>query len=126
MIRIAGINLPDNKRIEIALTYIYGLGLSTSKKILAELKIDPNTRVKDLKEESADALRNKIEKMHIEGDLRRALSQDIKRLKETNSYRGSRHRANLPARGQRTRTNARTKRGRRVTMGSGRTKLQKT
>ena len=82
MVRIAGINLPDNKRVEIALTYIYGVGNSVSKKVLDELKIDPNTRVKDLSEKDADALRTKIEKMHIEGDLRRIVSQDIKRLKE--------------------------------------------
>ena len=91
-----------------------------------ELKIDPNTRVKDLSEKDADALRTKIEKMHIEGDLRRIVSQDIKRLKEVNCYRGMRHKAGLPVRGQRTKTNARTKRGKRVTMGSGKTKLQKT
>jgi len=126
MLRIAGINLPDNKRAEIALTYIYGVGNSVSKKILKELKINPDTRVKDLTDKEGDALRTRIEKMPIEGDLRRVVSQDIKRLKEVGCYRGSRHKANLPARGQRTKTNARTKRGKRVTMGSGRVKLQKT
>ena len=126
MLRIAGINLPDNKRVEIALTYIYGVGNTISKKILAELKINPDTRVKDLTDKDGDALRTRIEKMPIEGDLRRMVSQDIKRLKEVGCYRGSRHKANLPVRGQRTKTNARTKRGKRVTMGSGRVKLQKT
>jgi small subunit ribosomal protein S13 len=126
MVRIAGINLPENKRVEIALTYIYGIGNSIAKKVLSELKIDPNIRVKDLSEKDADALRTTIEKKHIEGDLRRIISQDIKRLKEVNCYRGSRHKAGLPVRGQRTKTNARTKRGKRVTMGSGKTKLQKT
>ena len=126
MVRIAGINLPDNKRIEIALTYIYGIGRSTSNKILDELKINKDTRAKDLSEKDADALRNRIEKMPIEGDLRRSFSQDIKRLKDIGSYRGMRHKASLPVRGQRTKTNARTKRGKRVTMGSGKRKEQKT
>lgn len=126
MIRIAGINLPDNKRVEIALTYIYGIGRSLSDKILDELKIDKNKKAKDLSDKEADSLRNRIEKMHVEGDLRRNISQDIKRLKDIGSYRGLRHKAGLPVRGQRTKTNARTKRGKRVTMGSGRTKEQKT
>ena len=126
MVRIAGINLPDNKRAEIALTYIYGIGKSMANKILSELKINRDTKVKDLSDKEADALRARIEKMPVEGDLRRAVSQDIKRLKDIGTYRGLRHKANLPVRGQRTRTNARTKRGKRVTMGSGRTKEQKT
>jgi len=126
MVRIAGINLPDNKRVEVALTYIYGIGRNTSTKILDELKINKDTKAKDLSDKEADALRIEIEKMPIEGDLRRAASQDIKRLKDIGSYRGLRHKANLPVRGQRTRTNARTKRGKRVTMGSGRKKEQKT
>ena len=126
MVRIAGINLPDNKRAEIALTYIFGIGKTTSNEILSELKINRNTKVKDLTDKEADALRNRIEKMPVEGDLRRAVSQDIKRLKDIGTYRGMRHKASLPVRGQRTRTNARTKRGKRVTMGSGRTKEQKT
>ncbi|MDD5732096.1 MAG: 30S ribosomal protein S13 [Patescibacteria group bacterium] len=126
MVRIAGINLPDNKRVEVALTYIYGIGRSTSVKILDELKINKDTKSKDLSDKEADALRVRIEKMPIEGDLRRAFSQDIKRLKDIGTYRGIRHKASLPVRGQRTKTNARTKRGKRVTMGSGRKKDQKT
>jgi len=126
MVRIAGINLPDNKRVEIALTYIYGIGRSASVKILDELKINKDTRTKDLSEKEADALRARIEKMSTEGDLRRTVSQDIKRLKDINSYRGIRHKSSLPVRGQRTKTNARTKRGKRVTMGSGKKKDQKT
>jgi len=126
MVRIAGINLPDNKRVEISLTYIFGIGRSTSVKILDELKINKDTKVKDLSDKEADALRIRIEKMSIEGDLRRGISQDIKRLKDVGSYRGARHKASLPVRGQRTKTNARTKRGKRVTMGSGRKKDQKT
>lgn len=126
MVRIAGVNLPDNKRVEIALTYIFGVGKTTSTKVLDELKINKDTRVKDLSEKDADAIRTRIEKMPIEGDLRRTFSQDIKRLKDIGSYRGARHRNSLPVRGQRTKTNARTKRGKRVTMGSGRKKDQKT
>ncbi len=126
MVRIAGINLPDNKRVEIALTYIYGLGRSTAIKILDELKINKDTKTKDLDEKKVDELRIRIEKMTIEGDLRRSVAQDIKRLKDIGSYRGSRHKASLPVRGQRTKTNARTKRGKRVTMGSGKKKDQKT
>lgn len=126
MVRIAGVNLPDNKRVEIALTYIYGVGRSTAVKILDELKINKDTKAKDLSEKDADTLRIRIEKMSIEGDLRRAVSQDIKRLKDINSYRGNRHKNSLPVRGQRTKTNARTKRGKRVTMGSGKKKDQKT
>ena len=91
MVRIAGINLPDNKRAEIALTYIFGIGKTTSNEILSELKINRNTKVKDLTDKEADALRNRIEKMPVEGDLRRAVSQDIKRLKDIGTYRGMRH-----------------------------------
>lgn len=126
MVRIAGINLPDNKRVEIALTYIFGVGKTTSVKILNELKINKDTKVKDLSDKEADELRIRIEKMPIEGDLRRGIAQDIKRLKDVSTYRGMRHKAGLPVRGQRTKTNARTKRGKRVTMGSGRKKDQKT
>jgi len=126
-VRIAGVNLPDNKRAEIALTYVYGVGRSLSRKILDELKINKDTKLKDMPESSLNALRDKIEKgLLIEGDLRRTRGQDIKRLKEINCYRGSRHKLNLPVRGQRTKTNARTKRGKRVTVGSGRIKAQKT
>jgi len=126
MIRIAGINLPDNKRAEIALTYVYGIGRSLSLKILQDLKINPETKTKDLTDNEADLLRGVIEKMRVEGDLRRTVGQDVKRLKEIGCYRGARHKSGLPVRGQRTKTNARTKRGKRATTTSGRVKLQKT
>ncbi len=120
--RISGVTLPNEKRIEVALTYIYGIGLTTSKKVLKETKIDPNTRTKDLTSEQVNTLRNHIEKGHrIEGELKREVLSNIKRLKETGSYRGSRHAKGLPARGQRTKTNTRTIRGNtRKTVGSGR------
>lgn len=123
MARISGVNIPDAKRIEIALTYVFGIGLTSSHKILDATGIDPNTRVKDLTEAEVSKLREQIDKnYHVEGDLQREIGLNIKRLKEINSYRGLRHKANLPVRGQRTKTNARTKRGRKVTMGSGRKK----
>lgn len=120
--RIAGVNLPGQKRIEIALSYIYGVGLRTSQKILDETGIDPNIRTNDLTEEQVGKLRNVIDKrMKVEGDLRREVMMNIKRLKEIGSYRGSRHHKKLPARGQRSKTNSRTVRGNvRRTMGSGR------
>ncbi|MFZ5390868.1 MAG: 30S ribosomal protein S13 [Patescibacteria group bacterium] len=122
MARIAGINLPNTKRIEIALTYVFGIGLPLSKKILAVTQIDPNTRTKDLSEEQVARLREIIEKTYrVEGDLRRVVMMHIKRLKEIGSYRGYRHNRHLPLRGQRTKTNSRTVRGNvRRTMGSGR------
>lgn len=127
MARISGINLPNEKRIEIALTYLYGIGLTLSQKILSDLKIDPNTRAKDLSEEQAELIRQYINRNYkVEGDLRSEVTQNIKRLKDVGSYRGTRHAKGLPARGQRTKTNARTKRGKKVTMGSGRKILQKT
>ena len=124
MVRIAGINIPDNKRIEVALTYIYGIGLSTSQKILKELSIDADTRSKDLSAEDANRLREAIEKKYrVEGELRHVVKQNIKRLKEIGCYRGMRHQKGLPSRGQRTKTNTRTVRGNvRKTMGSGRKK----
>lgn len=123
MARISGVNLPNDKRVEVALTYIFGIGQSTSRKILAETKIDPNIRAKDLSEADVAKIREFIDKnLQVEGDLQRLVSGNIRRLKEINSYRGLRHKANLPAHGQRTKTNARTKRGKRVTMGSGRKK----
>ncbi|MDQ5977017.1 MAG: small subunit ribosomal protein [Patescibacteria group bacterium] len=124
MIRIAGINIPDNKRIEISLTYIYGIGRTTSQKILDELGIDRNIRTKDLVEGVANKLRESVEKKYrVEGELRHEVKQNIKRLKEIGCYRGSRHQKNLPSRGQRTKTNTRTVRGNvRKTMGSGRKK----
>lgn len=123
MARIAGVNIPNDKRVEIALTYVYGIGLTTSQKILSSTGINPNTRVKDLTESEVIKLREEIDKnLTVEGDLQRVVSQSVSRLKEINSYRGLRHKNNLPARGQRTKTNARTKRGRKVTAGSGRKK----
>jgi small subunit ribosomal protein S13 len=123
MARIIGVNLPNEKRVEYGLTYIFGIGLTTSRKLLGETNIDPNTRVKDLTEGEIAKLREAIEgKIKVEGDLRREVTGDIRRLKEIGSYRGNRHTANLPVRGQRTKTNGRTKRGRKVTMGSGKKK----
>lgn len=129
-VRIAGINIPNDKRVEIALTYIYGIGKVKSNRILAEAKVNKDTRVNDLKEEEANLLREIIEKKNlVEGDLRRDIQSNIKRLKEIGCYRGTRHTKRLPARGQRTKTNSRTVRGnKRLTMGSGKSKagLQKT
>ncbi len=123
MARISGVNIPDAKRIEIALTYIHGIGDTTSRKILEATGISADTRVKDLTEAEVAKLREVIDKSYrVEGDLQREVSLNIKRLKEINSYRGLRHKANLPVHGQRTKTNARTKRGKKVTMGSGRKK----
>ena len=123
MARIAAVTIPDAKRVEIALTYIFGIGLTSSQKILAEAKVNPDTRVKDLTEAEIGRIRELIGKSYqVEGDLQRQVAMNIKRLKEINSYRGLRHKANLPVRGQRTKTNGRTKRGKKVTMGSGRKK----
>lgn len=123
MARIAGINIPQEKRIEVSLTYIYGIGPTLSKKILKSADVNPDRRVKDLTDNEVNAIREVIEKHYkVEGDLRREVTGGIKRLKEIGSFRGMRHGLNLPVRGQRTRTNARTKRGKRVTVGSGRKK----
>jgi small subunit ribosomal protein S13 len=117
MARIAGVDLPRDKRVEIGLTYIYGIGLTTSQEILKNTKINPDTRVKDLAEEEVARLREIIDRDYVvEGDLRREVGLNIKRLQEIGCYRGLRHRRNLPVRGQRTRTNARTKRGARRTV----------
>lgn len=117
MARISGIDLPKNKRIERALTYIYGIGLSCSQKILQKININPDTHVADLNDKEITDIRNILENEYvIEGDLRRLESINIKRLMEINSYRGKRHRIGLPLRGQRTRTNARTRRGIKKTM----------
>ena len=119
MARIVGVDLPRDKRIEIGLTYIYGIGLTTSKKILAECGINPDTRVKDVSEEDLAKIRDWINNSHIyvEGDLHRERSQNIKRLMEIGCYRGLRHRKGLPVRGQRTHTNARTRKGPRKQIG---------
>ena len=111
MARIAGINIPVNKRVEIGLTYIFGIGRSTAQEILKETGIDANTSVKDLTEEEVVKLREAVERREVEGDLRREHSQDVKRLMEIGSYRGLRHRRGLPVRGQRTKTNARGRKG---------------
>ena len=121
--RIAGVNIPSEKRLEIALTYIFGIGRSQAKNSLKEAGIADTIRVKDLTSGDEGKLRDKIEKnMVVEGDLRREIQLNIKRLKEISSYKGVRHSQNLPVRGQRTKTNARTKRGKKITMGSGRKK----
>jgi small subunit ribosomal protein S13 len=117
MARIAGVDLPRQKRVEIALTYIYGIGVSRSNKILAQAKIDTSVRVKDLSEEESNRIAKIIDGQgRVEGDLRKEVSMNIKRLMEIGSYRGMRHRRNLPVRGQRTHTNARTRKGPRRAM----------
>ncbi|MEK6251953.1 MAG: 30S ribosomal protein S13 [Actinomycetota bacterium] len=111
MARIAGVNIPTNKRVEVGLTYVYGIGPSTSRKILADAKVDADTSVKDLTEDEVVKLREAVEALSVEGDLRRERSQNVKRLTEIGSYRGLRHRRGLPVRGQRTKTNARGRKG---------------
>ncbi len=125
--RIAGTNIPDNKRLEIALGYLYGVGNSLAREILTKANISFDKKAKDLSEAEQNVIRDLVEKHKIEGDLRREIASNIKRLKEIKSYRGSRHAKRLPSRGQRTKTNSRTLRGNvRVTMGSGRKKAEKT
>ncbi|MEI6510534.1 MAG: 30S ribosomal protein S13 [Candidatus Uhrbacteria bacterium] len=128
MARIAGVTLPNNKRIVIALTYVFGVGDTTSAAILKQVGLDASLRVKDMTEEQVTLIREALEKSHrLEGDLRRDIMSNIKRLKDTGSYRGTRHMRKLPVRGQRTKTNSRTVRGNvRKTMGSGRRALTKT
>ena len=119
MARIAGADIPNDKRVEVALTYIYGIGPSSSKKILQTTAILPDTRVKDLTESEISRLRETIEQQYtVEGDLRRELAMNIKRLMDIGAYRGLRHRRGLPVRGQRTRTNSRTRKGPRRTIGT--------
>jgi small subunit ribosomal protein S13 len=128
-VRIAGVNIPNDKKVKISLTYIYGIGPKTAENVLAQAKVSGEAKVSDLKDDEVNRMREIIEKKHlVEGDLRREVASNIKRLKEINSLRGSRHSKNLPVRGQRTKTNSRTVRGnRRQTMGSGRSKAgQKT
>ena len=120
MARIAGVNLPNQKRLEIGLTYIYGIGQPTARKIAAELGLSPDTKVKDLTDEEVTKLRNYIDSgLEVEGDLRRDRQQAIKRLSEIGAYRGIRHRRGLPVNGQRTKTNARTRKGPKKTVGRG-------
>jgi small subunit ribosomal protein S13 len=127
MARIAGVDLPRDKRVEIALTYIYGIGLKSSQDILQQSEVSPDTRVKNLAEDEVARLREVIDRNYqVEGDLRREIQMNIKRLQEIQCYRGLRHRRNLPVRGQRTRTNARTKRGaRRTVPGRRRARVKK-
>jgi small subunit ribosomal protein S13 len=127
MARIAGVDLPRDKRVEVSLTYIYGIGPSTSKRILAQTGVSPDIRVRDLAESEVAKLREAIDRNYrVEGDLRREVSMNIKRLQEIGCYRGIRHRRNLPVRGQRTRTNARQNRGSRKTVaGKRRTRAKK-
>jgi small subunit ribosomal protein S13 len=123
MARIAGINIPVNKRAEIGLTYIFGIGRSTAQQILKETGVDPNTPVKDLTEDEVIKLREAVENREVEGDLRRERSQNVKRLMEIGSYRGLRHRRGLPVRGQRTKTNARGRKGPRRLSVAGKRKV---
>ncbi|EJW18268.1 30S ribosomal protein S13 [Paenibacillus alvei] len=117
MARIAGVDLPRDKRVEIALTYIFGIGKTTSKKVIAEAGVNPDTRVRDLTEDEVNKIRELIDKtVKVEGDLRREISLNLKRLVEIGCYRGIRHRRGLPVRGQRTKTNARTRKGPRRTV----------
>jgi small subunit ribosomal protein S13 len=123
MARIAGVDLPREKRTEIGLTYIFGIGRSTSQKILEKTGVSPDTRIRDLTEDEVSRLRDEIEKEHkVEGDLRREISMNLKRLTEIGCYRGRRHRMGLPVRGQKTKTNARTRKGPKRTVGVQRKK----
>ena len=127
MARIAGVNLPNQKRLEIGLTYIYGIGPATARKVLAELGLSPDTKVKDLTDEETTKLQRHIDSnLQVEGDLRRERSQAIKRLQEIGAYRGIRHRRGLPVNGQRTRTNARTRKGPAKTVSRGKKATAKT
>ena len=127
MARISGINIPLNKRVEIGLTYVYGIGRSTSNEVLTQAGVDPDTYVKDLTEDEVRKIRERVDDLLVEGDLRREQSQNIKRLMEIGAYRGLRHRRGLPVNGQRTKTNARTRKGpkRGSQMGGGKKKVRK-
>ncbi len=124
--RIAGANIPDNKKLDIALSYLYGVGISLARKILDELNMPKDKKIKDLTPQEAARLREAVEKYPIEGELRRQIMLNIKRLKDIKSYRGIRHIRGLPVKGQRTKTNARTRKGKKKTATSGRRKLEKT
>ena len=125
MARIAGVNLPLNKRAEIGLTYVFGIGRSTANEVLKETGVDPNTAVKDLTEDEVVKLREAVESHNVEGDLRRERSQNVKRLMEIGAYRGLRHRRGLPVDGQRTKTNARTRKGPKRMQVAGKKKVKK-
>ena len=118
MARIAGIDLPENKRVDIGLTYIFGIGRSNVVQVIKETGVEASKRIKDLNEDEVNKIQKAVEKFKVEGDLRQEIEQNIKRLEEIGSYRGTRHRKGLPSRGQRTRSNARTKRGKRKTVGT--------
>lgn len=120
MARVAGVNIPNEKKLNVSLTYIFGIGPTSSSKIVARSGLNGDLRVKDLSESDIEKIRKVVADFKVEGDLRMVVSQNVKRLKEINSYRGLRHIKGLPVRGQRTKTNARTKRGKKVTVGSGR------
>ena len=122
MARIAGVDLPKEKRVEIGLTYVHGIGRTSSNKILAEAKVDPNIRVKDLTDDQVNSIRKALEGYKVEGDLRREVALNIKRLTEIGCFRGIRHRRKLPVRGQRTKTNARTRKGPRKLVSKGKDK----
>ncbi len=118
MARISGVTIPSEKQVQVALTYVYGIGPKTSQSILAEAKVEPTVRVKNLTDEEISRIQDVINaKLTVEGELQRMVTGNIKRLKDINSYRGLRHKSNLPSRGQRTRTNARTRRGKKLTVG---------
>jgi len=126
MARIAGVDIPRDKRVEVALTYVFGVGLSRARGALAATGVNPDTRVRNLTEEEVSRLRDYVDRNYkVEGDLRRDIAMDIRRLVEIGSYRGLRHKKNLPVRGQRTRTNARTRKGPKRTVGSGKRRLDK-
>ncbi len=126
MARIAGVDLPRDKRVEVALTYIFGIGLPRAQQLLAATKVNPDTRVRNLTEEEVTRLRDYIDRnFKVEGDLRRDIAMDIRRLVEIGSYRGLRHKKSLPVRGQRTRTNARTRKGRKKTVSSGKRRVER-
>lgn len=124
MIRIAGVNLPDEKRVDIGLTYLFGIGRSNAKVVLREAGIDESKRIKDLTEKEVGQIQKVIDKIKVEGDLRQEINQNIRRLEDNGSYRGLRHRRGLPVRGQRTKSNARTKRGKRKTVGTVRKEVE--
>ena len=125
MARIAGVNIPLNKRVEIGLTYVYGIGRSTSNRVLSDVGVSPDTYVRDLTDDETAKLREAVEGLNVEGDLRRERSQNVKRLMEIGCYRGLRHRRGLPVRGQRTKTNARTRKGPRRMQVAGKKKAVK-
>ena len=126
MARIAGVNLPNQKRLEIGLTYIYGIGQPTARKVCAELGLSPDEKIRDLTDDEVTKLREYIDTLQVEGDLRRERQQAIKRLQEIGAYRGLRHRRGLPVHGQRTKTNARTRKGPKKTVGRGKKAATKT